>query len=594
VGDSTIQRTVAIFLSVLLLAIGVTAAVAQSGYEPVPQTPELASEEVQVAYLTNVYREQAGLAPLRMNWQLTQATRWFAWDKTATLPPDDCTDTAHLDSFGNYPNVRDAAFGYQGMAGAENAWCVYEPPQIAVDGWMASPPHAENILNPDQREVGLGYSTNNRGWLAQDFGADPNYAPVVIDDEALQTTSRDVSLYIYNIQPVNNIQSLRPATQVQVSEDECALDASWQAYADRKGFTLSSGEGWKTVYVRSRDAYGHTSTANDSIYLGSNPPLDEIGEAQMATIRPSVTVYQLDGGGRSSVQFSPGWLTDTFMDRNNNSLSTVSDSAAWDGKTAVVPSHDFTWAWTTKFYEDIPLVAYFRLKVSDKGASGTLASVSILAGANSYGPLNLTGASFPASNQYIEVPLAFTFSPDSTHGFLEFVVQSSGSATVSVDAVTVFTAPQALTGATMTWDLPDGHYRGEGIWVRYSNADGSNFTAIQDGVTARPSLAADPQSLTFLAGLQPDDPQPKSSVYIHTSCGSEFTWSASAANSWLRVAEQAEQVDLSVSTAGLTPGGYDTTLVVRPSDPSIDAVNIPVHLTVVPDLQTLFLPSIRN
>ena len=592
------MRIKATILGIILafsFASGIVAA--QSGYQSVPQSPELAADEVQVAFLTNQARSQNNLAPLRMNWQLTQSTRWFAWDKTHNLLPNGCDDSAHTDSLGNNPGARAAAFSYQGQAAGENVWCVFVEPVPAVNGWLSSDPHRANMLSTDYREFGVGYSTAGGGWLAEDFAKDPSYAPVVINDEALNTTSNRVDLYVYNTVPTNNLQSLRPATAVQVSEDECMAGVDWQSYDSHKNFTLSSGAGWKTVYVRSRDAYGHTSLASDSIYYGSDPPLAEIGEAQMATIRSAVTLYQLDGGGRSSIQFSPGWLIDTFMDGHNTTLNQVSDSAAWDGRAVVLPSAsqyspDFTWAWTTSFLRNVPLVAYFRLKVSDRNAAGNLVTLKVGDEKTTYAAVNLAGSSFAASNQYIEVALPFTFSASA--GFLQFIAQRTGSATVTLDAVTVFTAPQPLTGASMTWTLPDEHYRGEGIWVRYSNADGSNFTSKSDGITAQPSLSAAPAAVQLLAGLQADDVPPGATIFVQTSCGSQFSWTANAQASWLQVTREGDSLRLSVNLAGLAPGSYSTLLVLQPDNPAVSAVSLPVELLVVQDLQSMFLPVVRK
>ena len=592
------MRIKAIFLGVILLAFVVTVAAAQGGYQAVTQTPQLASEEVDVAYLTNQYRAQSDLPPLKMNWQLTQASRWFAQDKDSVSHSQDCIGSIdHLDSLGNYPEARAAAFGYPGNAGTENVWCTYLDPQSAMEGWMSSAGHEANILNTYSREFGVGYSQSNEGWLAEDFGNDPDYAPAVINDEALQTTSPDVNLYVYDTQTWNNIQSLRPAVQVQVSEDECSTDAAWQDYSPDLTYTLSNGDGWKTVYVRSRDAYGHTSTVSDGIYLGDSPNLDEIGEAQMSTVRPSVTLHQLAGNGRNYVQFSPGWLGDAFEDRTNSLLEQSNDSAAWNGKTTVLSTEngqDFAWVWSTSFLENTPLVAYVRLKVSDKQQSGSLASITVTAGTNSYGPIDLTGSDFPASDQYTEVAVPFTYAPDTSNPFLEFVVQRSGSADVSVDAVTVFTAPQPLTGSTMTWTLPNDHYRGEGIWVRYSNPDGSNFTPFSEGLTAQPSLAATPTSFSFLADLQSGDPQPTGTVNVQTSCGSEFTWTASSEDGWLQASTQGSQVHLSVDPSGVTPGEYDTRLVLQANGSSVPTVYIPVHLVVAVDLNLTYLPVVEH
>jgi isopropylmalate/homocitrate/citramalate synthase len=39
---------------------------------------------------------------------------------------------------------------------------------------------------------------------------------------------------------------------------------------------LNSGTGWRSVYVKTRDAMGRTSTVSDTIYLGGNVPLEQL------------------------------------------------------------------------------------------------------------------------------------------------------------------------------------------------------------------------------------------------------------------------------------------------------------------------------
>ncbi len=96
---------------------------------------------------------------------------------------------------------RALTYGYLGGAGAENAFCGYVTPADAIQGWMNSEGHRANLLDPGSREIGLGYyrrASAGRGYVTQDFGSDPVYAPVIIENEALSTTTPNVNLYIYD------------------------------------------------------------------------------------------------------------------------------------------------------------------------------------------------------------------------------------------------------------------------------------------------------------------------------------------------------------------------------------------------------------
>ena len=129
------------------------------------QTPELAFDEAQAVYVTNLQRRAHNLPPLRWNRQLTEAARWFAWDSTENRVSGFC---GHQDTQGHWPDWRATAFGYKGRAGSENAFCGYVTPQQAVAGWMNSPGHRANILQTDAREISVGYyrrTTDGRGYI---------------------------------------------------------------------------------------------------------------------------------------------------------------------------------------------------------------------------------------------------------------------------------------------------------------------------------------------------------------------------------------------------------------------------------------------
>lgn len=583
----------------LLLTLLVSGAAGQSGYFIPVQTSPLARDEAETVYRTNLAREANGLPPLRWNAELTHAARWFAWDSVENQPASYCS---HLDTLGNWPNVRAAAFGYPGSAGAENVYCGYLTPQQAVEGWLGSSGHAVNLLNPDFREVGLGYyrrDSDGRGYVVQDFGADPAYAPVVINNEALNTTSSQVQLYIYNRTESGGFQGLRPATDMQVGNDACFTGAAWQSYQPRLSWTLPGGEGWKEVHVRTRDAYGYTASAADSIYLGASPPLEQITAAQMSSTSPGVTLYELDSGGRSSIQISLGWLADQFKETRENQLfSQINDPQALDGRALLLsPSNGIStaWDWTTTFYADTPMVAYFRLKAGSNTYVSEVARLEVTAGRNSYPPVSLKGSHFKSAGLYQEIAVPFTFARDDDHPFLIFKIQRTADIDLWVDAVTIFTAPQPLTGETMTVQVPGGNYRGQGVWVRYSDADLSNFTPFASAVTVRPELRVSRPSIAFLAGLAADDPpaQPQQ-VSVETTCGASFTWQASDDADWLRTSTSGGKVEVKVDIKGLSPGNYQAALTLTPSEPDIPAVQVPVNLIVVEDLQGTYLPAIRR
>ena len=472
---SIFMWVILILLSLFLGLLGT--AEAQGSYDPTIQTPTLLYDEARAVYLGNLARRDNGLPPLRWNRQLTYAARWFSWDSTENRPSGYC---GHQDTLGHWPSDRAPIFGYLGSAGAENAFCPYVSPDVAIQGWMADAPHRANLLDPNSREIGLGYyqrDSDGRGYVTQDFGNDAVHAPTIIENEAISTTSPNVNLYIYDRSTGGGFVGLGAATEMMVSNNPYFDGAIWEPYNANKAWTLTSGSGWRDVYVKTRDKFNRSLTVSDTIYLGTeaNVPLNEIGMgAQMSTTQSQVTLYNLNGNGFPQVQFSPGWMADdssqSFTKWWGNGES-VNDAVAWGGTAYRLYPGDgesFGWVNDTSFIQNIPMVAYFRLKVNDNTSNSEVARISVQGGPTEYGPISLRGVDFTAPNQYQEFAINFTFSPTSNDPFLIFKFWRSGNADLYVDAVSIFTTPQVIT-SPLTWSVPGNNYRGQGVWVRYTN-----------------------------------------------------------------------------------------------------------------------------
>ena len=126
------------------------------------------------------------------------------------------------------------------------------------------------------------------------------------------------------------------------------------------------------------------------------------------------------------------------------------------------------------------MVAYVRLKVNDNTSGAEVARFAIDGGGTEYGPLILRGTDFAAPNQYQEFALNFTFHKNPNNDFLIFQFWRSGGADVYVDVVYIFTEPQAIT-SPLTWSVPGRNYRGQGVWMRYT--DGTHFSNILEAST---------------------------------------------------------------------------------------------------------------
>lgn len=585
-------RWLLVFFLLACLAPGVTAA--PGSFDPTVQTPALFYDEARAVYLGNLARRQNGVPPLRWNLQLTHAARWFSWDSTENRPVGFCD---HQDTQGNWPIYRVAAYGYKGAGGAENAFCGYVSPADAINGWMSSSGHRGNLLDPNSREVGLGYyrrDSDDRGYVTQDFGHDPVYPPLVIENEAPFTSQTQVELYIYDAESSGGFAGRGPSDEMQVSNEPCFLNSTWEPYAAEKNWSLAAGaEGWRWVYVRSRDRFNRTSTVSDAIYLGSSFSPASLAPTQLSSTQTSVTLYNLDAGDLPFMQFSAGWLADdtfsTFSLLWGNGASTA-DPTAWGGSAyRMYPGggEGSAWVWDSTFpIKNTPLVAYFRLKVNANTSNAEVARITVKGGGVEYGPVSLKGTDFLAANQYQEFAIPFVF--NTLDDFLIFQVWQSGSADVYVDAVSIFSEPQAYT-SPVTWAVPGGNYRGQGIWVRYTDGAGQ-FSTISDALTVS-QLEVSPTGLAFLAQRGGALPAPRI-VAVATPCGSS-SWEASDDAPWLQLQVEGNAIRVLADPAGLGVGTYSATITVGSAAPGgLPPVLIPVRLVVVEHLYPNYVPQV--
>jgi hypothetical protein len=81
---------------------------------------------------------------------------------------------SHYGSDGSNPAVRIRAAGYVWRTWGENVAYGYTTPATVMNGWINSPGHRANLLNPNFREIGIGIAsspTSGRLYWSQEFGA---------------------------------------------------------------------------------------------------------------------------------------------------------------------------------------------------------------------------------------------------------------------------------------------------------------------------------------------------------------------------------------------------------------------------------------
>ncbi len=137
-----------------------------AGPPPAP-APALDGILLRVFELTNAERASRGLAPLRHNGLLSQAADAHSKDQAAQ------EKLTHTGSDGSSPGDRIDRTGYPWRTWAENAAGGYGTAERVVDGWVRSPGHLANILNPNVTEIGLGiaYTAGGYPYWTQVFAA---------------------------------------------------------------------------------------------------------------------------------------------------------------------------------------------------------------------------------------------------------------------------------------------------------------------------------------------------------------------------------------------------------------------------------------
>lgn len=105
-----------------------------------------------VLELVNIERGRAGVAPLRFTNELLDAAAIRAEEITRYYSHTRPNGQPHSSL------IRDGKYTV-----GENIAAGYTSPESVVKGWMDSPGHRANILNPDYNEIGVGYAYSDNG-----------------------------------------------------------------------------------------------------------------------------------------------------------------------------------------------------------------------------------------------------------------------------------------------------------------------------------------------------------------------------------------------------------------------------------------------
>jgi len=122
------------------------------------EEPALRAEFQELLDLTNEARAAEGLAPLTYEVRLAEAAQVHSVDQAQM------GKLTHTGSDGSNAGERIARTGYQSRFWGENAAAGFASAASVMDGWMDSPGHRANILEPSVTEVGFGLAHTSDGY----------------------------------------------------------------------------------------------------------------------------------------------------------------------------------------------------------------------------------------------------------------------------------------------------------------------------------------------------------------------------------------------------------------------------------------------
>jgi len=136
-----------IFVIKLMILQAVLQVLPASGLEILGYAANISSDEV--VTLTNKKRAEVGLPPLEMDDTLSQAALAKGTDMI------DRDYWAHVAPDGTQPWKFFIDFNYRYRFAGENLARDFSNASSAIEAWMASPTHRENMLSPKYKEIGI-------------------------------------------------------------------------------------------------------------------------------------------------------------------------------------------------------------------------------------------------------------------------------------------------------------------------------------------------------------------------------------------------------------------------------------------------------
>ena len=136
------------------IPVQVAGAGASTPSAPVSPSAPSGTGDVSFAGLLNTVRANAGSAPVAYNAQLDSAAQAHAQDMLTN------NYFSHTGLNGSSAGQRATAAGYIWSTVGENIAAGYQSEASVMNGWVNSPGHQANNINPNFEDFGLGYAVN--------------------------------------------------------------------------------------------------------------------------------------------------------------------------------------------------------------------------------------------------------------------------------------------------------------------------------------------------------------------------------------------------------------------------------------------------
>lgn len=217
-----------------------------------------ADYEQAVIEKTNDIRMQNGLPPLAHATGLDESARFHVADMSVnnyfshnTIHVINGESTQVCDTWNR---IQDYYTNWEALG--ENIAAGQRTPDQAMNGWMNSPEHKDNILNKEYWEIGVGFYEGKGDYhfyWGQNFGRRDNVFPLVLDGEKAKTSSPVVPVYVYG-----------QFEQMRLRTDNGAW-GNWQSFRNNFNWKLPNSAGLHTVTAELRGGPDIKATSSDAI-----------------------------------------------------------------------------------------------------------------------------------------------------------------------------------------------------------------------------------------------------------------------------------------------------------------------------------------